>query len=337
MAGWMPWWRGPSRRKGGLSSTAPCGNIGLPWNSRDGPLNKERKMRFFWLGLFFLPLFVSAGGPQGETAGAKPKAMPKVVMAKVGDEEITVEDFMRFISKDASRVRLAVDPRGKAKLLRQMIADRLLKKAVEKEGLLPENPTPRDYQEAFKKLEAKHFPLPPPPSDEEAYRYYLEHKDQFGIPEMVRVSQILFRVPKGASKEEREKVRKKAEEVLKRLEAGEPFEKLAAEFTENPMGKVTHGDLGFLPRKGDPWLEKALDDLKVGEHTGVIESPAGYEILMITDRREGMVAPFPNVKNQVIQRMRLEKRQEAFRAYLKELEKTFPVVIEMEDLKDAMP
>ncbi|RMD69643.1 MAG: peptidylprolyl isomerase, partial [Gammaproteobacteria bacterium] len=268
--------------------------------------------------MFFLLMgFMVQAAPEAEKSAQPPKKPPKVVMVRVDGEEITVADFMQYISKDARRVYQAVDPKGKVQLVRQMIIDRLLKLAMKKEGLLPENPTQDDYRKAYEKLSAKHFPLPPPPSEEEAYRYYLEHQDLFGIPEMVRVSQIQFRVSPNASAEEKAKVKRKAEEALKRLEAGEPFEKLAAELTENPHAKLTKGDLGFLPRRGDPWLEKALDDLKVGEHTGVIESPVGYEILKITDVRKGIVAPFPNVKDKVIQRMRLEGRQKALMAYIK--------------------
>jgi parvulin-like peptidyl-prolyl isomerase len=95
--------------------------------------------------------------------------------------------------------------------------------------------------------------------------------------------------------------------------------------------------MGFLPLSNYPWLAQALKELRIGQHTGVIESPVGYEILMLTDRRRGMITPFANVKDKVVQRMTLEAKQEAMKTYAGELQKTFPVTIEMEGLEGAKP
>jgi parvulin-like peptidyl-prolyl isomerase len=274
--------------------------------------------------------------PPGVSSQTLPDKPPRVVMATIADEDITVEQFMQYISKRPNLVKKAADPAGKAEIVRELIMDRLFKLAMKKEGLVGDNPTAEDYQKALPEFSARHFSVQPP-SDAAAYQYYLAHPQYFGIPEMVRVSQIQFRFPKDATDEEKSTVRGKAEAALDRLQKGELFPTVATELTEHPTGKVAGGDMGFLPLSNYPWLAQALKGLQIGQHTGVIESPVGYEILMLTDKRRGMVTPFANAKDKVIQSMTLEAKQKVMRSYARELQKTFPVTIEMEDLEGAKP
>jgi parvulin-like peptidyl-prolyl isomerase len=300
----------------------------------------------------------TAGGPTAagappSTVPGKPEAAkekgqqptggepPRVVMARVGPREITVQEFMGFISQDARLLQKATSPAGKAQILREMIAEMLLQQAATQEGLLKTGPghklTQPEYLEAYGKLSAEHFPLPPPYDDKEVYQYYLQHKESFGIPTMVRISQIQFRVKKHATAEEKKAARARAEAALRRLKAGEPFDKLAAELTENHRGRLTGGDLGFLPLHQDPWLESAVKGLKVGQYSGVLESPVGYEIIEFTDQRDALITPFWNVKDQVNKRMRLEAQQRAREAYVKQLANKIGVEILLPGLEAARP
>jgi parvulin-like peptidyl-prolyl isomerase len=247
---------------------------------------------------------------------------------------------MRYLSKDPRLLTRATTDAGKAGILKDMIRQYLLADGMRREGVVPvgpgQKPSQDDYVRGYQLLMQKHFPMPPAPSEEEAYEYYQQHREQYGIPETVRVSQIQFRVPRNATQAERDAARARAEAALKRLEAGEPFAKLAGEVTENPRAKVTHGDLGFLPVNQDPWLAKAVKGLKVGERTGVLGSPSGFEILALTDHREALIAPFPNVRDRVISEIRLERQNQARDAYLRQVAKEVGVTIEMAELKDAM-
>lgn len=264
---------------------------------------------------------------------APPKEPPRVVMARVADQEITVQDLMNYITKKPHLLKEAGNPAGKMVILREMIIEQLMKLAMRREGLLPEKPTQDDYTKGYQKLVAKHFPAPTP-SEEEAYHYYLAHQQDYGIPPMLRISQIQFRFPPNADEQQKAAVRHKAEQAWQRLEKGESFADVARELTEHPQAKVTGGDLGFNDPTQDPWLQQALQGLQVGDRTGVIESPVGYDILLITDDRKGIITPFPNVRQEVITRMRREVQLAAREAYAKELQKTFPVTIVQEQLKD---
>jgi peptidyl-prolyl cis-trans isomerase C len=73
----------------------------------------------------------------------------------------------------------------------------------------------------------------------------------------------------------------KADEALAKLNSGNDFAMLAAEYDP-----ITKGDLGWFPRGylTDPVLEQAAFDLEPGKYSEVIKTSTGYHILQVIER-----------------------------------------------------
>jgi foldase protein PrsA len=82
------------------------------------------------------------------------------------------------------------------------------------------------------------------------------------------------------------KNREKAEEVLKRARAGEDFGKLAQEFSSDTGNKDKGGDLGWFGH-GEmvKEFEQAAYALKPGEISNVVQTPFGFHIIKLEERK----------------------------------------------------
>ncbi|HED34174.1 MAG TPA: molecular chaperone SurA [Gammaproteobacteria bacterium] len=84
-----------------------------------------------------------------------------------------------------------------------------------------------------------------------------------------------------------EDARKKLVEVKKRLDKGEDFSKLAAEFSQDPGSKNNGGDLGwaaegtFVPR-----FTEVMNSLKTGQISEPFRSQFGWHIIQVLERRQ---------------------------------------------------
>ncbi len=280
-----------------------------------------------------------ATAPATKDGAAKPLQRDMIV-ARVGDQKITVAELMQYINQDTRSVKMATTDQGKAQVLREMILERLLEEGMRREGFLPKDhpPIQTDYLRGYNLLAAKYFPeANKTPDEEKIHQYYLDHQEMFGIPAMVRIGQIQFRIPTNADPKAIEATRARADEALKRLRSGESFAVLAGALTDNPQGKATEGDLGFLPVNQDAWLKKAVAGLALGQYSEVIESPVGYEIIQLKDQRDALITPYAKARGAVLAQMRQEAQRQGREAYAWRLAKEVGVTVEINELKGAYP
>ncbi len=101
------------------------------------------------------------------------------------------------------------------------------------------------------------------------------------------LAHILLRLPDQASPEQVDKQRARAEQVLLQLHEGADFAKLAVSYSDAPDA-LQGGAMGWRARDRLPELfAHALNDMKPGDVSGIIRSPAGFHVIKLIDRRGG--------------------------------------------------
>lgn len=109
-----------------------------------------------------------------------------------------------------------------------------------------------------------------------------EENNEF-VSEEIQARHILFQAEED---EDDESVKDRAEKVLKRIQDGEDFATLAAEFGTDGT-KDTGGDLGYFARGAMvPEFENAVFAMKPGDPVGIVKTNFGYHIIEVTDKKE---------------------------------------------------
>lgn len=134
---------------------------------------------------------------------------------------------------------------------------------------------------------------------------YKAEPQRFSMGEEVHASHILV-AGKG------DKVRAKAEGLLKQIQDGADFATLAKDVSDDKGSGARGGDLGFFGRGKmvEPFEEAAFALTKSGELSGLVESQFGYHIIRLEARRSAGVRPFAEVRDALVQEIQSNATQD---------------------------
>ena len=230
-----------------------------------------------------------------------------------------------LIEQEAKRLSVTVGD----KEIDAVIEDRLAEKKATKKDLLnalaKENMSYERYRDDIRKeimrmkLVRRELQSKIAVSDEDIGRYYKRHRDKYEGKESVRIAQILVVIPRDADEATRAGLRSRAEMILEKIRAGERFDLLARQYSQGPASGEG-GDLGFI-EKGMivPEVEKVAFSLEKGEVSDVVESPVGFHILTITDKRGVGAKPLEEVREEIISAIGNQRMEAKFMEWIDEL------------------
>jgi peptidyl-prolyl cis-trans isomerase C len=136
--------------------------------------------------------------------------------------------------------------------------------------------------------------------DPEVKGFYDQNVERFKQGDSVHAAHILIGVPQGATAEQKTEAKTKAAAVLKTIKAGGDFATLARANSQDPGSAPNGGDLGFFPKgQMTPAFEEAAFRLKPGTVSPLVETPFGFHIIKVIERRPPRTAPFEEVSGQI--------------------------------------
>lgn len=156
-------------------------------------------------------------------------------------------------------------------------------------------------------------------TDTELKGYYDAHKDEFGTVPQITLREITINVPvtaQGVNVAEDDAAKAKAEDVRTKIIAGEPFARLAADYSDS--GSKANGGLVGPLAKSDlsDDLQKAIAGLKTGGVTPVLRTSRGYQIIKIENLQDSTTKSFDDARGDIADKIANNKRQGEYKKFI---------------------
>lgn len=228
-------------------------------------------------------------------APAAPPADPNAVVATVNGEKITVGDVQDAVGNMPEQMRQLPPNMIYPMLINQLADQKAIQIAAHKDGL-EKSPDVKKMMDAAAANALQNAWLSrevtPHLTDAEIQAYYQQNYAGKPAEQEVHARHILL------------KTEAEAQDVIKKLKAGEDFAKLAAQVsTDTGSAKQNGGDLGWF-KKGDmiPAFSDAAFAMKKGEISSTpVKSQYGFHVIQVLDTRTDPIPSLDSVKGKIRQ------------------------------------
>ncbi|MFC2134503.1 peptidylprolyl isomerase [Bacteroidota bacterium] len=206
-------------------------------------------------------------------------APSKLVVAKFGDHEISLDEFQEAYSKSSGEVgKTAADSAESIKDFLELYVNYKMKLRDASVRGYDTDPDVINEIENYKKQIGKSYIFERELTEPGVRRLYERRKYEF------RVSHLMI----GTDSLTIEEAEKRAEELIKRITNGENFEELVKLYSTDPRTKNSGGDLYYMTA-GEflPEFEDAIYNTPVGKvYEKPLQSRIGFHIIKVTEKRE---------------------------------------------------
>jgi peptidyl-prolyl cis-trans isomerase C/peptidyl-prolyl cis-trans isomerase D len=247
------------------------------------------------------------------------------VLAVAGEEKITTEEFSRRLEEVRKQ---ATNPPTSEQFLEDLIRFEIGVQEAQKMKLQNEPQVKERYRQVLynallekeigKRVEGIKI------KDSELKSYYAKNPE-------IRLAHILIDVKANAKPEERQIAKTRAEQILADVKKSKrPFDELVKLYSDDASTKEAGGEIGYQNRTTlMPSIYDIALKMKEGEIRGLIESPYGFHIIKLIDKRDYDLADKRMIRAALFE----QKRAEIFNRYFAELKKKYKIQVN----KSALP
>jgi peptidyl-prolyl cis-trans isomerase D len=157
-------------------------------------------------------------------------------------------------------------------------------------------------------------------SDADVQRYYDENKSNYLTPVQWQVAHILFAMPANATIEQKEAVKKKAQDAYTALQTNpEQFNHWVKTLSDDKISVTNNGVLPWIVA-GQTQFDKALTDLTtVGKISAPLQTSNGYELFKLMDYKAALTKPLVEVQSTIKEQLQTELAQTEYAHLLEQL------------------
>ncbi|ABD06931.1 PpiC-type peptidyl-prolyl cis-trans isomerase [Rhodopseudomonas palustris HaA2] len=254
------------------------------------------------------------------------------IIARVGSTNISAEEIRGYVAALGERdlAALRQDPNLLSQAVRMMLANRLVMQeiAAKKWDQQPSvaEKLDRVRESAAVELYLQTVSTPPErfPSEDDLQRVYDANRAALLMPRQFELAQIFVALPKDADKAAEDKAKKSVEDIQRKLKApGVDFAAVAAE-----AGNANGGALGWVAESQiRPEIRAKVMELSKNAVSDPIKLDDGWHFVKVLDTKAPYTRTLPEVRDGLIAQIRTERAAALRRAYLAELLKQQPPVI----------
>jgi parvulin-like peptidyl-prolyl isomerase len=279
-----------------------------------------------------------AAVPAGQTPATQQVAVAKAsgsddVVARVGNANISAEELRAYVGALGAREQaaLAKDPALLSQTVRMLLANRLVlqeviaKKWDQQTNVAAQLNRVRESALVEIYLQSVSTPADGYPGEEDLQKVYEANRSALLVPRQFQLAQIFVAAPKEADKAAEDKAKRKLDDIQGKLKTpNADFTAIARAEGEAKDG----GDLGWVAESQiRPEIKVQVIGLAKNAVSEPIRLDDGWHILKLLDTKAAYTRTLPEVRDQLIQQMRSERAAMMRRAYLAELLKEHPPIL----------
>ncbi len=255
------------------------------------------------------------------------------VVARVGNADISADELRAYVGALGAREQAAVakDPALLSQAVRMLLANRLvLQEVVARKWDQQPNVAAqldRARESALVEIYLQSVSTPPEsfPSEDELQKIYDANRGALLMPRQFQLAQIFVAAAKDGDKAAEDKAKKTLESIQAKLKApGADFAAIAQVESDSKDG----GDLGWVAENQiRPEIRAQVMGLAKNGLSEVVRLDDGWHVLKLIDTKAAYTRTLPEVREQLVQQMRAERATAMRRAYLAELLKQHPPIL----------
>jgi len=259
------------------------------------------------------------------------------IIARVGDSDVTAEEVRATIQLLDARQQAAMarDPALLSQTVRAILANRLvLKEAMAKKwdqqpAVVAQLARARDTLIVETYLQSVTALGDSYPGEADIRSVYEANSSAFLVPRRFRLAQIVVNLAKDADRAAEDTARRKLDDVVRKIkQPGAEFGPIARASSDDATTAGREGEIGWV---AEPDLRTEIRGQVTGLPKAGITDPIrledGWHILKLVDTEASHTRPLAEVRDGLVQRMRAERVEANRRAYVAELLKQTPPVV----------